>query len=126
MGQLIHPQPFLDTPVTIPPQTAAIAKFGSMVAAQVTQATGYHFDCCQSFVAGQIWGTQEIRYEAEKKPAREVLADLMEAAGQTPHFISACEPGSRQFCFISVEGMGVEPRKPPGGTCRIRGYDPGK
>jgi hypothetical protein len=125
-GQLIHPQPFLDTPVTIKPQTAKIMDFWSMVAAQVTQATGFHFNCCQSFVAGQFWGMQQIPYEAVQKPAREVMADLMEAVGQVPRYMSACEPGGNRFCMINVEGTGALPGQTAGRTCRIPGYDPGR
>jgi len=126
-GQLIAPQPFLDTPITIKRQTAAIADFGGMVAEQVTQATGFHFECCLSgdgggHILSSAWSIGRIEYEAVQKPAREVIADLMEAEGQPPRIMSGCEAASTWPCMINVQRTGALPGQTVGHTCKILGY----
>ena len=125
-GRLIHPTPFLDTPVTIPAQKAKVMDLGAMVAAQITATTGYHFSCCQSYVAGQLWGSNEIEYQADKRPARDVIADLMEAEGQVPGYMSACQARDRRFCMINVQPHPpvAMSKKPANDVCKIPGWNP--
>ena len=68
---------------------------------------------------------EKTESRAVQEPAREVLADLMEAAGRTRAYAAACGARSHEFCFINVEA--VKPGPVQGaGICRIPGWDPGK
>ena len=66
----------------------------------------------------------ELQYQTSDKPAREVLADLMVAAGRTEAYFAACEAHSHEFCFITVEAVRASPKR--AGVCKIPGYDPAK
>ncbi len=121
-GQPIHPQPYMETPITLPEQRATIADFATQMANQLTQKTRNHFSCCQAAISGQPWGMAVMQYQAASKAAREVLVDLMKAAGRAEAYSSACEAHSHDFCFINVEMVRAFPRK--AGVCRIPRYDP--
>ena len=121
-GHTIRPRPYMDTPITLSQQQNAIADLATQMANQMTQTTGFHFSCCQAGVAGRPWGWTKMQYQASSKPAREVLADLMEAEGRTKAYFAACEAHSHDFCFINVEAVRKPSQKT--GICRIPGDDP--
>lgn len=116
-GHAIYPHPYMDTPITLPEQRTKIADLAMQMSNQMTQQTGDHFSCCQSIVMGVPWGMTELQYRASSKPAREVLADLMEAEGRAEAYSAACEAHNHDFCFINVATVREAPRK--AGICRI-------
>jgi hypothetical protein len=124
-GQLEDESTWLDEKISIPSKTARVAEFADILAAKLTSDTGYHFYCCQSFVAGIPWGGQSIHYEADDEPARLVLQDLMIAAGGPTSYVLRCEPMDKQFCFINVLPTVnlIRSAAPQSGVCPA-GYDP--
>ena len=123
-GQVVYPQPYMDTAISLSEQRTTIANLATQLANQMTQKTGYKFSCCQAAVFGQPWGMTELQYQTSDKPAREVLADLMEAAGGTEAYSAACEARSHEFCAINVAAVQASPKR--AGVCKIPGYDPTK
>ena len=124
-GAVIHPVPYMETTVALRAQKAAISDLANQMSAQISAKTGYRFYCCESYVAGIPWGSVPMEYGPAEKPAREMLADLMETEGRAQSYMAACESRSREFCFINVKGKPI-PAPPKTGVCRIPGYDPGK
>ena len=49
------------------------------MAEELSKQTGLHVGCCQALVAGVPWGTAQISFGADNKPARQVLKQLMVA-----------------------------------------------
>jgi hypothetical protein len=123
-GHRIHPHPYMDTPITLPEQRTTIADLAMQMSNQMTQQTGNRFDCCQSFIAGVPWGEMEMQYRASKRPAREVLADLLEAEGTAEAYSATCEAHQHDFCFIDITAVRETPRTE--GICKIPSYDPSK
>ena len=67
-----------------------------------------------SFVAGVPWGTAQVSFEADNKPARQVLKQLMvaeekansESSATHPyydHWAVRCDGTGSPWCFIEVE-----------------------
>lgn len=113
-GDLENVLPLLDRKVTIPLATRSIAEHANMMADELSKQTGLHVGCCQSFVAGVPWGMAQIRFEAENRPAREILKSLIFAERQantqsTPshsdyeHWVLRCDGTGAPWCFIEVE-----------------------
>jgi len=86
------------------------------MANDLAEQTGLHIGCCQWLVAGVPWGMAEVRFEAEYKPAREVLKSLIlieqqansQASSRHPdydHWVVRCDGTGAPWCFIEVEGM---------------------
>jgi hypothetical protein len=123
---ILNPVPaYLDQKVTIPQQTTTIASLASSMSQKLSDATGLHFDCCQSLVIGQPWGMKSMTYGAIDQTARSVLEDLIANIGNEESYALTCEPLDKRFCFITVRSDVV--RKPAtvpqGGVCSALGYD---
>jgi hypothetical protein len=114
-GDLEEVLPLLDRNVTISPGTRSIAEHAKLMADELTKQTGLRISCCQSLVAGVPWGMAEVRFEADHKPAREVLKSLIlieqqansQASGRHPdydHWVVRCAGTGDPYCFIEVEG----------------------
>ena len=114
-GDLEDVLPLLDRNVTISSGTRSIAEHANLMADELSKQTGLHIGCCQSFVAGVPWGMAEVRFEADHKPAREVLKSLIlieqqansQASGRHPdydHWVVRCDGTGAPWCFIEVEG----------------------
>ena len=117
-GELEDVQPLLDRHVSIPPGTRRIAEHAKLMADQLSQQTGLHVSCCQLFVGGGVpWGMAEVAFEADDKPAREVLQALIRAEEQanseapsrhaaSDHWTVGCDGTGAPWCFMEVEGRG--------------------
>jgi hypothetical protein len=114
-GDLEDVLPLLDRNVTIPLGTRSIAEHANLMADELSKQTGLHIGCCQALVAGVPWGMAEVRFEADNKPAREVLKWLIlteqqansEASSRHPdydHWVVSCDGTGAPWCFIEVEG----------------------
>jgi hypothetical protein len=114
-GNLEDLLPLLDRKVTISPGTRSIAEHANLMADELSKQTGLRIGCCQSLVAGIPWGMAEVRFEADHKPAREVLKSLILIEQQTndqasgthadfDHWVVRCDGTGVPFCFIEVEG----------------------
>jgi len=114
-GDLEDVLPLLDRNVTIPMGTRSIAEHANLMADELSKQTGLHVGCCQGLVAGVPWGTAEVRFEADNKPAREVLKWLIlteqqansQASSRHPnydHWVVSCDGTGAPWCFIEVEG----------------------
>jgi hypothetical protein len=114
-GDLEDVLPLLDRNVTISSGTRSIVEHANLMADELSKQTGLHIACCQSFVAGVPWGMAEVRFEADHKPAREVLKSLIlieqqansQASGRHPdydHWVVRCDGTGAPWCFIEVEG----------------------
>lgn len=114
-GDLEDVLPLLDRNVTISSGTRSIAEHAKLMADELSKQTGLHIGCCQSFVAGVPWGMAEVRFEADHKPAREVLRSLIlieqqansQSSSRHPyydHWAVRCDGTGASFCFIEVEG----------------------
>lgn len=112
-GELENAQPLLDRHVTIPPGTRSIAEHAQLMADQLSQQTGLHISCCQSSMAGIAWGLAKVTFEADDRPAREVLKSLIQteeqANSETPnrhpyfdHWTVSCDGTGAAWCFIEV------------------------
>ncbi|MFI5112086.1 MAG: hypothetical protein ACHP9S_04640 [Terriglobales bacterium] len=108
-------QPLLDRHVSIPSGTHRIAEHAKLMADQLSRQTGLHIGCCQAFVAGVPWGMAEVAFEADDKPAREVLKTIIrleqQANSEAPnwhptfdHWTVGCDGTGAPWCFIEVEG----------------------
>jgi hypothetical protein len=107
--------PLLDRNVTIPSGTRSIAEHANLMAIELSKQTGLHIGCCQALVAGVPWGMAKVRFEADNKPAREVLKWLIlteqqansQASSRHPeydHWVVSCDGTGAPWCFIEVEG----------------------
>jgi len=114
-GDLEDVLPLLDRNVTIPLGTRSIAEHANLMADELRKQTGLHIGCCQALVAGVPWGMAEVRFEADNKPAREVLKWLIlieqqvnsQASSRHPnydHWVVSCDGTGTPWCFIEVEG----------------------
>jgi hypothetical protein len=114
-GELEDVQPLLDRRVTLPPGTRSIAEHGQLMADQLSKQTGLNISCCQSFVAGVPWGLTKVAFEADNKPARDLLRSLIsieqQANSQAPnthpnfeHWTVSCDGTGAPWCFIEVVG----------------------
>jgi hypothetical protein len=114
-GDLEDVLPLLDRNVTISSGTRSIAEHANLMADELAKQTGLHIGCCQSLVAGVPWGMAEVRFEADHKPAREVLKSLIlieqqvnsQASARHPgydHWVVRCDGTGAPWCFIEVEG----------------------
>lgn len=114
-GDLEDVVPLLDRHVTIPLGTRTIAEHASLMADELSRQTGLHIGCCQMFVAGVPWGTAKVSFEADNKPAREVLKSLilLEEQGNSlasarhptyDHWVVSCDGTGAPWCFIEVVG----------------------
>jgi len=113
-GDLEDVLPLLDRNVTIPPGTRSIAEHAKLMADELSKQTGLHVGCCQALVAGVPWGTAQITFETNNKPARQVLKQLMvaeqkansESSATHPyydHWVVRCDGTGAPWCFIEVE-----------------------
>lgn len=107
--------PLLDRKVTISSGTRSIAEHAKLMADELSKQSGLRIGCCQALVAGVPWGMAEIKFEADRKPAREVLKSLIlieqqansQASSWHPdydHWVVRCDGSGVPFCFIEVEG----------------------
>jgi hypothetical protein len=107
--------PLLDRRVTIPLGTRSIAEHANLMADELSRQTGLHIDCCQSYVAGVPWGMAKVEFQADNKPAREILTWLIhaeqqsnsQASSQHPnydHWVVRCDGTGAPWCSIQVEG----------------------
>lgn len=114
-GDLEDVLPLLDRNVTIPLGTRSIAEHANLMADELSKQTGLHIGCCQALVAGVPWGMAKVRFEADNKPAREVLKWLIlteqqansQASSRHPdydHWVVSCDGTGAPWCFIEVEG----------------------
>lgn len=114
-GHLEDALPLLDRNVTIPLGTRSIAEHANLMADELSKQTGLHIGCCQALVAGVPWGMAKVRFEADNKPAREVLKWLIlteqqansQASSRHPnydHWVVRCDGTGAPWCFIEVEG----------------------
>jgi hypothetical protein len=114
-GDLEGVLPLLDRNVTIPLGTRSIAEHANLMADELSRQTGLHIGCCQMLVAGVPWGTAIVRFEADNKPAREVLKWLIlaeqqanfQASSRHPnydHWVVICDGTGAPWCSIEVEG----------------------
>jgi len=114
-GDLEDVLPLLDRNVTIPLGTRSIAEHANLMADELSKQTGLHIGCCQALVAGVPWGMAKVRFEADNKPAREVLKWLIlteqqansQASSWHPdydHWVVRCDGTGAPWCFIEVEG----------------------
>jgi hypothetical protein len=112
-GDLEDVLPLLDRNVTIPLGTRSIAEHAQLMADELSKQTGLHVGCCQSLVAEVPWGTAEVSFEADNKPARQVLKQLMvaeqkansESTAAHPyydHWVVPCDGTGAPWCFIEV------------------------
>jgi len=113
-GDLEDVLPLLDRKVTIPLGTRLIAEQAKLMADDLSKQTGLHIGCCQALVAGVSWGTAQISFEADNKPARQVLKQLMvaeqkansESSATHPYYdnwVVRCDGTGAPWCFIEVE-----------------------
>jgi hypothetical protein len=113
-GDLEDVLPLLDRNVTIPSGTRSIAEHAKLMADELSKQTGLRVGCCQALVAGVPWGTAQISFEADNKPARQVLKQLMvveqkansESSATHPyydHWVVRCDGTGAPWCFIEVE-----------------------
>ena len=114
-GNLEEVLPLLDRNVTIPSGTRSIAEHAKLMADELSKQTGLRIGCCQSLVAGVPWGMAKVSFEADHRPAREVLKSLMlmeqqansQASGthaDYDHWVVRCDGTGAPFCSIEVEG----------------------
>lgn len=114
-GDLEDVVPLLDRNVTIPLGTRSIAEHASLMADELSRQTGLHIGCCQMLVAGVPWGMAKVSFEADNKPAREVLKSLIlmeepansQASARHPiydHWIVSCDGTGAPWCHIEVVG----------------------
>jgi hypothetical protein len=114
-GDLEDVLPLLDRNVTIPLGTRSIAEHAHLMADELSKLTGLHIGCCQALVAGVPWGMAKVKFEADNKPAREVLKWLIvteqqansQASSVHPeydHWVVRCDGTGAPWCFIQVEG----------------------
>ena len=114
-GDLEDILPLLDRRVSIPLRTRSIAEHANLMADELSKQTGLHIGCCQSLVAGVPWGMAKLRFEADNKPAREVLKWLILSEQQAnsqassrhsdyDHWVVRCDGTGAPWCFIEVEG----------------------
>lgn len=114
-GDLEDVMPLLDRNVTIPLGTRSIAEHANLMADELSRQTGLHIGCCQRLVAGVPWGTAKVTFEADNKPAREVLKGLIlieqpanwQASSQHPNYdlwVVSCDGTGAPWCFIEVVG----------------------
>jgi hypothetical protein len=114
-GDLEDVLPLLDRNVTIPLGMRSIAEHATLMADELSKQTGLHIGCCQWFVAGIPWGMAKVSFEADNKPAREVLKWLIlaeqqansQASGRHPdydHWVVSCDGTGAPWCIIEVEG----------------------
>jgi hypothetical protein len=112
-GELEDVQPLLGRHVTILSGTRSIAEHAKLMADQLGQQTGLHVSCCQSFGAGIPWGLAKVAFEADDKPAQEILKSLIqieeqansEAPNRHPdfdHWTVSCDVTGAPWCFIEV------------------------
>src|SRR5256884_4791049 len=115
LGDLEDFLPLLDRNVTIPLGTRRIAEYANLMTDELSKQTGLHIGCCQRLVAGVPWGMAKVRFEADNKPAREVLKWLIlseqqansQASSRHPdydHWVVSCDGTGAPWCFIEVEG----------------------
>ncbi|HSY31744.1 MAG TPA: hypothetical protein VLA42_07130 [Verrucomicrobiae bacterium] len=114
-GDLEDVSPLLDRNVTISSGIRSIAEHANLMADALTKQTSWRIGCCQSLVAGVPWGMAEVRFEADHKPAREVLKSLIlieqqansQGSSRHPdydHWVVRCDGTGAPWCFINVEG----------------------
>ena len=117
-GHLENAIPLLDHRITIPFAKRMILQHANLMAEELSKQTGLHVGCCQSLLAGVPWGTAEIEFGADNKPAREILRSLIsveqQANSQLPfgpwhpkydHWIVRCDGTGAPYCSIEVEGL---------------------
>jgi hypothetical protein len=114
-GNLEEVMPLLDRKVTVPSGTRSIAEHAQLMADELSKQTGLRMGCCQSLVAGVPWGMAEVSFEADHKPAREVLKSLIlieqqansQVSSRHPnfdHWVVRCAGTGDPYCVIEVEG----------------------
>ena len=103
------------------------------MADELSKQTGLHIGCCQALVAGVPWGMAKFSFEADNKPAREVLKRLILAEQQAnsqasnwhPNYedwVVRCDGTGAPWCFIEVEARNSSPAssfRSPGAAFRL-------
>jgi hypothetical protein len=121
-GGLKDAPPLLDRRVTIPAGTRSIAEHADLMAEQLSQLSGLHVSCCQTMARRIPWGQEKVAFEADDKPAREVLKSLIllerqanaEAADRHSDYDRwsvRCDGTGVPWCFIEVEWAASPPRQ---------------
>lgn len=118
-GEVLSATPLLDRMVTIPPGTRRINESADMLAESLSRQTGLRVSCCQSLVAGALWGMAVVPFEAHDEPARNVLERLIETNQKSEtstralrgrnYWLLRCDNG---WCFINLSSV-------HGGGCRF-------
>jgi hypothetical protein len=120
-GEVMSVTPLLDRKVTIPPGSRRIIESAEVLADSLSRQTGLRVSCCQSLVAGVVWGTAIVPFEAHDEPARKVLVRLIKANQLSEERSSSrslvgwnrwslrCDDG---WCFINLSSF-------DGGGCRL-------
>lgn len=119
-GGMVNIEPLLDHLVTIPSGTRSISLHASLMAKELSRQTGLNVSCCQAFVAGVPWGMASIPFEANDRPARDVLRELIRAEDKAnstspirhpsfDHWMVRCDGTGAPWCFIEVQGKYSNP-----------------
>lgn len=114
-GELQDVLPLLDRRVTISSGTRSIVEHAKLMADELGKQTGLRIGCCKSSLTGIPWGMAEVKFEADHKPAREVLKSLMlieqQANSQSSsghpdydHWVVRCDGTGVPYCSIQLEG----------------------
>jgi hypothetical protein len=111
-GDLVRTTPLLDRTISIPFGRRTIAENGQLLAESLSRQTGLKVSCCQSFVAGRLWGESVVEFGAQNEIARKVLERLIRLSFQSrpvrDYWLARCDGG---YCFIDLRGVS-------GGACR--------
>ncbi len=109
--------PLLDRKITIPFAKRMILQDGNLLAEELSKHTGLHVGCCDSSLTGVPWGTAEIEFGADDKPAREILCSLISLEQKTNeqsngpwhgtynHWVVRCDGTGAPWCSIQVQGL---------------------
>jgi hypothetical protein len=109
--------PLLDRKITIPFAKRMILQHGNLLAEELSKQTGLHIGCCDSSLTGVPWGTAEIEFGADDKPAREILSSLISLEQKTNeqsngpwhgtynHWVVRCDGTGAPWCSIQVQGL---------------------
>jgi hypothetical protein len=120
-GEVESVTPLLDRKITIPPGARRLSESAEILAESLSRQTGLRVSCCQSLVAGVVWGMAVVPFEAHDEPARKVLVRLIKANQLSEERSSSrslvgwnkwslrCDDG---WCFINLSNF-------DGGGCRL-------
>ena len=117
-GHLEDALPLLDHKVTIPFAKRMISQHANLMAEDLSKQAGLHVGCCEFVDDGGVpWGTAEIEFGADNKPAREILRSLISLEQKTNeqsngpwhgtynHWVVRCDGTGAPWCSIQVQGL---------------------